>query len=332
MRGHLIERTAPATWRSSSGEPAAAPSTTTARVITAGAPGDRAYRGRALPAMIRNMNHYLVTVDVYDDGAIDAWGFVDRAMFDAKLSRWVVTSAPDGALVSAHHLCAMKVRRARWRHTVDSLRRDVDEALASLARPGEAPLDLGGSDTEARNNSRYAKMGLSNRRPVRVSDDGASVRGAWVWVLLRAGDGALLTRWFAFADGSARIGDGAPRSFDESVDEVRDRGLRRLRAGARVTLDDLGDAEVELVDAVSVDDKVTELRDELAALRGEPGVHARAHAALKAWRDARDEATYEALHAAYHAVPEHQRAYLGDMDSRDAEFRAALREGRAKRR
>jgi hypothetical protein len=48
--------------------------------------------GRALPAFIHNDQYHLATVDAYADGAIDCWGFVDRALFERKVSTGCVVT------------------------------------------------------------------------------------------------------------------------------------------------------------------------------------------------------------------------------------------------
>src|SRR5262245_58553150 len=59
-------------------------------------PQPRTY-GKAIPAFIHNFSYHLVTVDVYADGAINCWGFVDLPLFRGKLAQgWVVPRAEVG--------------------------------------------------------------------------------------------------------------------------------------------------------------------------------------------------------------------------------------------
>src|SRR5438128_4820264 len=88
-------------------------------------PVKRTY-GRALPAFIRNGNHYLATVDVYADGSVNCWGFVDLALFRQKLAtRWVVTQPPVGACISIHNLGDATVADADWLLSPEGLLRLV---------------------------------------------------------------------------------------------------------------------------------------------------------------------------------------------------------------
>jgi hypothetical protein len=62
--------------------------------------------GVARPIFIRNGGHYFLTdLQIYADGSIFCWEWVDLAGLKAKLaSGWVATSFEAGAQVSAHHL------------------------------------------------------------------------------------------------------------------------------------------------------------------------------------------------------------------------------------
>jgi hypothetical protein len=80
-------------------------------------------------------------------------------------------------------------------------------------------------------------------------------------------------------------------------------------------------------------ERVREARDELELLRGGEGSHARCRAAFNAYEREADRpepdpvavaAARERLRAAYEAIPEHLRAYVGDMDSKDWPIRRAL--------
>lgn len=45
--------------------------------------------GRSISLLINNVQCHLTTVDVYEDGSIDCWGFVDRELFKNKVeARW----------------------------------------------------------------------------------------------------------------------------------------------------------------------------------------------------------------------------------------------------
>jgi hypothetical protein len=77
--------------------------------ISREADGER-IEGVTRPVFIRNgRNYYLTDLEIYADGSIFCWGWVDLAGLKAKLaSGWVATSFEAGAQASAHHLASWR--------------------------------------------------------------------------------------------------------------------------------------------------------------------------------------------------------------------------------
>src|SRR5262245_56330542 len=83
--------------------------------------------GRSISLFINNMQCHLTTVDVYEDGSIDCWGFVDRALFKTKLdARWVVSGPAKDQPLSVFHFDAARINDGRWFQTRSSIVEEVD--------------------------------------------------------------------------------------------------------------------------------------------------------------------------------------------------------------
>jgi uncharacterized protein (TIGR02996 family) len=206
------------------------------------APAPRIY-GRAIPAFIHNGSYFLSTVDVYADGAINCWGFVDLPLFREKLTRgWVVPQARVGGTLSIHNLGQARVAAAQWDLNPGAIERRVNLALRELNPKMEGLLDMQGTDTEVRNGVRYAKMGLGKANPYRVSLASDEVAAAELPVLEVVEDGYRLRRWFIYADGLTQLGYANPLLPLEVVRRMFEEGRLTLSvpAGAWVTLDGLG--------------------------------------------------------------------------------------------
>lgn len=79
------------------------------------------------------------------------------------------------------------------------------------------------------------------------------------------------------------------------------------------------------VSAVTAEQLIAEVRDEIERLRGEPASEDRCLAALRSYLTAPSPAGLGELRSAYLAVPEHLRVFLlGDMDARDVQLRKLL--------
>src|SRR5262245_629496 len=284
--------------------------------------------GRALPAFIHNGDYHLTTLDVYADGAVSCWGFVDLPLFERKVaSGWVATRPPVGATVSVFNLGGARVAEARWTTSRRDVVRQVREVVRELNPEGRGLIDMEGDDTEIRNGVRYAKLGLANEKPYRKRGRGAVVLGAEVPVFLKAEDGYRLERWFVYADGQSQLGYGADLLPVEEAACLFGHGqlATAVPDGAWVTIDGLGRFRAaEGYWHVKARERVREGYDLLDKLGGQPGSIRRC-IELHAEYEREPSAEWRAaLRRAYEAVPEHLRRYCGDMDSKDGPIRWIL--------
>ena len=288
-------------------------------------------RGRAVPTFIHNGSFFLSTVDVSADGAIDCWGFVDRALFREKVANgWVDPRPPAGCDVSIHSLGGGELVEGRWAWSRDDVLAHADAVVRRLNPALRDLVDMHGSATELRNGLRYAKLGLANERPYRFEASGAEVPGGEVPVLVRDPDDRdayRLTRWFVYADGLVQLGYGTPLLPARAVGESLEAGAWQTSApdGSWIDVEGLGRARLrEGFWHVDARERVRECLDLIRAAAGEPGAVERCRTAFAQYESDPTPARRETLRAAYEAVPEHLRLYCGDMDSKDWPIRRVL--------
>ena len=284
--------------------------------------------GKAIPAFIHNGSYYLSTVDVFADGAINCWGFVDLALFRDKLAQgWVVPRARVGGTVSIHNLGQARVVAANWERTRRDIQREVMETLSELNPSLEGLLDMQGTDIEVRNGVRYAKLGLGQAKPYRISPEGDEIAGAELPVLEVVSDGYRLYRWLIYADGLSQLGYANELRPLEAVAEMFEQKKLVLSVpeGAWVTLDGLGRFQAgEGYWSTKPAERLREAADILDQLNGRPGAIQRCIEAHQAYRSDPSRDRRKTLRAAYAAVPEHLRRFCGDMDSKDGPIRSIL--------
>jgi hypothetical protein len=269
--------------------------------------------------LIHNWQYFLSTVDVYADGAIDAWGFLDRPLFRAKVARgWVVTSAPVGATLSIYGLGACLIAQARWLRTTAEVVAQTASEIRRLNPTGRDLVDFHGSDVEVRGKVSYAKLGLSDKKPV-LSTVPMTV-GESVPIFRRQGDEFVVEQWFVFADGSSRVGADEPvQALDEALSRLSSGELvTAVPDGARVHIPTLGVIEVAS-GSWSIDpaERAREACDLVDEAQGKASRIATCIDAFSAYESSPREEARERLRIAYEAVPKHLRMYCGDMDSRD---------------
>ena len=96
------------------------------------------------------------------------------------------------------------------------------------------------------------------------------------------------------------------------------------REDESISLGDLGTVIAEVSRVVSAKNKLAELRNKSLRVQGKPDAHENAINAYHAYLVEPTDFYKERLREAYEAVPEHERMYLGDMDTRDGDFRRIL--------
>lgn len=284
--------------------------------------------GFAVPTFIHNGSYHLSKIEVYEDGAIDCWGFLDLDLFRKKAkSGWVATKPTPGERVSIFNLGSAEVVDAKWRCETRNIITAVEAVLRQLNPSQAGLLDMEGDDTEVRNGVRHAKLGLSDSKPCRLGNDNHRIPGAELPVLQRADGEYVLSQWFLFADGRTRIGNASDWISVEEVESMFEAGQLALSVpdGSWVSIPPFGCFKTKNgYWGVKATERVREGLDEMGKLRGGEGAIHRCIAAHQAYCDDSSDEMRETLRGAYEAVPEHLRMYCGDMDSKDWPIRRIL--------
>jgi hypothetical protein len=287
--------------------------------------------GRSISIFINNMQCHLTTVDVYEDGSINCWGFVDREIFKKKVqTRWVVPSPKAAQSLSVHNFGFTGITDGTWLQSSESIVTEVESILRTLNPEMKNLVDMEWSETELRGKVHYAKMGLPDGKPYRIDPtDGQTILGDYVPVLRRMAKGAdfELTRLFAYADGRLQVGASGDTFEGSDLDAMFDRGeiANHVPANTCVKLPGLGQFRtVAGFGGVSTGDRITEVKDLIGVLQGGPSLLSRCRAAYADYKRAPSADAADVLRTTYEAVPSHQRMYCGDMDTRDTEIRHIL--------
>jgi hypothetical protein len=287
--------------------------------------------GRSISIFINNMQCHLTTVDVYEDGSVNCWGFVDREIFKKKVqAQWVVPSPKPTQSLSVHNFGFTGIADGMWLQSSESIVTEVESILRTLNPEMRNLVDMEGSETELRGKVRYAKMGLPDGKPYRVdATSGQTILADSVPVLRRAaGDADFeLTRLFAYADGRLRVGTSGDTFEPSDLNAMFDSGeiSNQVPPDTCVKLPGLGRFRaVAQFGGVTNSDRIGEVKDLIGVLQGKPSLLSRCRAAYADYKRAPSVEAAELLRTTYEAVPTHLRMYCGDMDTRDTEIRQIL--------
>lgn len=286
--------------------------------------------GVTIPAIIHNSQFFWENMAVYEDGTVSCWEKVDLEGVPAVLKRgWLTVSVPDGKSISVYGAGCFEIANGKWNFTNESYFefikdtvRSMNPELANIYKTTERErekwnrLRIGhtASPTDCKINSKRFAYHI-------LDGDGTNV-------FLQTDGALMVSALYAYADGTFAVDgiDGKFFTFDEVEKLFKDKELRVApKDGDIISLGALGTVECASCDSrVKLKEKLKEIENKSLNVQNKPDAHERCIKAYHAYLVEPNDFYKERLREAYEAVPEHERCFLGDMDSRDSDFRRIL--------
>ena len=284
--------------------------------------------GVTIPAVIHNGQYFWLNMAVYEDGTVSCWNKTDLCDVPYQLSRgWLTPFVPEGKGLSVYGLCWLEIVKADWKFNNDSFYEYVKETVRSL-NPEMANI----YKTTEREKAKWKDYHVgftADPTPCKVGAEFGYqlVDGDKANILLH-NDGKLqLTQINIFADETFSI-DGLGEQFltlDEIEKMFKDKTLRTsVKDGETVSFGALGEVECRTVSSTEPAEKLKEIKEKSLRVQNKPDAHERCQRAYHAYLVEPSKFNKNKLREAYEAVPEHERIYLGDMDTRNTDFERIL--------
>ena len=235
---------------------------------------------------------------------------------------WIFFDRAIPAVTARKLGCAILTRTMERRHQVG-----LEEAIDSLNPKRIGLIDMQGDETEIIEGVCQYKIGLRDETPYYTKADGTSVAGAWMPVFSVQGTERLLTQWFVYADGSARVGaDGPIVPMEETIQRFEDGNIvTSIDSGTWVNIEGLGRFRAEnLRFHVAGSERIREARNRIVILQGGIGAVQECRNRYREYEQNPTDEARERLRQAYEAVPKHMQRFCGDMDSKDWPIRRIL--------
>lgn len=282
--------------------------------------------GVDIPGIIRNGSYFFSRFAVYEDGAVSCWHRSDLEEFRKDLeSGWAAARIPDGECLDIFQLGSFPVREAQWEYDKHSYYRHVREIVKELNPEME---NLYRSTEHKKKLWDQHRVSWSGSPTYCRLAEGLGYRlkeGKNSHIFLKKEDGIYLTTLIAYEDKKLAIDEMEDKLFSlEEIRELFQNGtlLTAPEPGTPVTVTGLGRllfGESRYA-AVSAEEKYKEIEEMAAEAAEEETAHDRCMNAYYQYLVNPEDWEREQLRKAYEAVPEHERMYLGDMDSRDSDF------------
>lgn len=284
--------------------------------------------GVTLPAIIRNGSYFWHDMAVYEDGTVSIWEKIDLEEIPQKLAvKKLMFDVPNGGELSVFELCSLKIVSAEWKYTKQSYYEHIVDTVRSI-NPEMANI-YKTTQREKAKWKEYHVVFSAQPTPYKL---GAMfgyelLKGNNAHIFLRKDGKLLLTEIYCYKDGTFSI-DGLTEEFLE-FSEIEQLFKEKMlttkpREDEPISLGDLGTVIAEVSRVVSAKNKLAELSNKSLRVQGKPDAHENAINAYHAYLVEPTDFYKERLREAYEAVPEHERMYLGDMDTRDGDFRRIL--------
>ncbi|MEN8122854.1 MAG: hypothetical protein ABFS35_21120 [Bacteroidota bacterium] len=297
--------------------------------------------GFSIPAIIRNMDYHFTDLQVYKDGLVYCWDMVDLDLLKNKLdSNWLVTSIPDNERISIFSLGNWKINNGVWDFNKTSFYDYIKRLIKELNPKLENLHNCHGRTTKKKGNVNVSIHGIPKQNPYYVSnpDDTFPERekGKRFSIFYKDLKGLIyLVDLSIYKNGIVELRN-SPDKFEFNFSDLRkkidDKTLiSNLNTGDKVNVIGLGSFSIVSGQGVDIEDKYNELVDEFEIIKGNGSSLERCRKALADYKQNPTSALKDKLRISYESVPNHQRQFVGDMDTKDFEVKYILYGEKAKK-
>ncbi|CEN38616.1 DUF7638 domain-containing protein [Capnocytophaga cynodegmi] len=298
-------------------------------------PSNKVYKtqeiqGVSIPAIIQNGSYHFVDLDVYENGRVYCWNFHDFEIFKDEIKQeWVVLGIPDGENISIFNLGNWKIKNSKWIFNKNSFINYVESLIQEMnpqwkniytyveKKLGEITIGENGEGTIYK--EKYPEKPFNNGK----------THGKKINLFYKEDKTYHLVKVLVFADRTLQI------TRLETPFEVNFEEFKKLVAEKKIITNPSKNTIINIyglgsftIDKESwsndIEDILGELEETFRELNNEPTYFDLCKKAFNEFKNNPTETNKNQLKEAYERVPEHQRIYLGDMDTKDIEIRMII--------
>ncbi|MEK3792851.1 hypothetical protein MKX42_14065 [Paenibacillus sp. FSL R7-0204] len=287
--------------------------------------------GTSIPGIIHNGGSYFyINVDVYEDGMVNCWELTDLKGLSGKInSGWLTPAVPSGKQLSIHGLGAYTVESAKWTYNAASYYQHIQETV-SLLNPDHTNIyEISDREQEQSEARRIAHSPSSTEFYVNSEMFYQTTEGKSVHLFMKNSGAVYLVDVVIYKDRKVAVYN-LPADAEYTLEEldalVADKTFfTTMDTPVTVHILQLGEVTLgEALYSADAQEKLKELHNLHKQLNGEQTAHEACRAAYYAYLENPGEYYREQLRIKYELVPEHERMYLGDMDTKDWDYQRIL--------
>ncbi len=290
--------------------------------------------GFSIPGIIKNMQYHFTNLQIYSDGLIDCWGMVDLSLLKDKIiNNWVVTSIPDGQAISIFSVGHWVIDKGQWTYNKDSFYKYVYSLIKKLNPTLENLHNYHGSNSTTIGKVNVAKHSWPTPKPFYNENPDSFFRkrisGEKFNIFFRNDDGkTYMVELSIYQSGIVEITN-LPQKKQFRIEELKELLTRgqlttELKAGEFITILGLGSFAIVSGQGVDSNSKYNEILDKFNELNGQENTIAKCRRIFEEYMQNPTTGLRQELKEAYEMIPEHQRMFVGTMDTKDHEVRRAI--------
>lgn len=287
--------------------------------------------GTTTPGIIHNGGqHFLISVQIYEDGMINCWELVDLKGLKRKIDDyWLGSHIPNGELLSIHGLGAYRVEQANWVYNDSSYYEHIQRKIRMLNPEFQNIAEITPRQQQLMETRRISHSPKAIDFAVVSELFYETIQGDGFSIFMTYEGQHYLGHLVVYEDGQVAIYN-LPNPVKASIDDLavwfRDGTFfTTIERPIVINILDLGEVTFsEESYAENVDDKYIELLDMYKKLSGAQTTLEECRHAYHMYLEDPSEFNRAQLKEKYEQVPEHQRMYLGDMDTKDMDYQRII--------
>lgn len=296
---------------------------------------NRRIEGVITPGIIRNGDYFLTEFSIYEDGIIDCWGSLDFPLLKKKLrSKWVVPNIPEKELLTFSMIGQIQVLDANWAFKNEKQYFNFVKSIVKELNPSmENLFDMKGSDTFLPKGSNLPTAKLMRMRPEIFKESmdifSGPVNGMSFKHFMKKNRKYYFVQSTIFEDESVIV-SGMPEEQLFELSEFKNKLINRdefefPKTDDRIVINNLVEFTAGTVYWYLKDSSMLQnFESTLRELKGEPSLVQICVNLFDEYKANPTKENLKKLRAGYESVPEHERMFCGDQDTKDVPIRIAL--------
>lgn len=282
--------------------------------------------GTRVPGIINNVGYHYVNIDVYEDGMVNCWELVDLAGLKEKMKHsWIVSQVPDSEYISIYGLGTYKVQSAEWKYNKAGYLRHIRDTVKRLNPKMENMYTISEDEIQLQTSRRVIYSPQASEFYVKNEIGYQTTEGEGFTIFLKHQDKNYMANLVIYKDGCVTC---YTTKFElnfevDDMEEYFQNGtlFTSFTNPTTVVFEDLGKITFgEVVDSTDSNEKYKQLVDTYQKLNGSETSLEKCRKAYYDYLEYPSEPARVRLKELYELIPEHERIYLGDMDSRDTDY------------